>query len=90
MGSRARKGLEAPAPKAGAPKRSRSPRFATADETPVGSQANELQRLVESRFADEFDPLDRQKWHPAATLGFVFVTCGGFWAAVALVATRIF
>ena len=24
------------------------------------------------------------KWHPAATLGFVVVTCGGFWGVLAL------
>jgi hypothetical protein len=60
---------------------------ATGEEASAGSNVRELQELVEARLLD-FEP-DVGKWPPAATIGFVLVTCGGFWAAVGLIVAHL-
>ena len=47
----------------------------TAGEGP----ANALQQ----RLADAY-PIEDDKWSPRRTLGFIVLTCGGFWLAVGL------
>jgi hypothetical protein len=47
---------------------------------PVPSGAHDLQDLLIRRL-DEAPPI---KWSMRATIGFVILTCGGFWAGVFL------
>jgi hypothetical protein len=60
---------------------------ATGAEASAGSNVRELQELVEARLLD-FEP-DVGKWPPAATIAFVLVTCGGFWAGVGLIVAQL-
>lgn len=66
------------------------PSEAVGDEAPVPSKAHELQDLVAAQFANDLDVPVEGRWHPAATLGFVVVTCGGFWAGVIVLLGRLF
>jgi hypothetical protein len=53
--------------------------------TPVGSPAVHLQQFLEAELAAP--PV--RKWPPAATLAFIVLTCGGFWAAVVVAALKL-
>ena len=55
------------------------------DATPVGSPAVHLQQFLEAELAAP--PV--RKWPPAATLAFIVLTCGGFWAAVVVAALKL-
>lgn len=59
------------------------PTLAFGDEQALASPAHDLQMALASEY--EPHPLPEvRKWHPAATLGFILVVCGGFWTAVGL------
>lgn len=63
------------------------PRPAPASETAAAttSPALVLQEVLSGGLAEP----EVKKWPPIATLGFILVTCGGFWAAVAFAATHL-
>lgn len=59
------------------------PRAATGAEGAAPSPALMLQQALDAEMSSAPDMAQR-KWPPAATAAFIVVTCGGFWAAVAL------
>jgi len=52
---------------------------ASASAMAHASPARVLQSDLAHRFAQ-----DGRRWSPRQTLGFILLTCGGFWAVVAL------
>ncbi len=68
--------LEAPSPEAWAA------RLAPDDATPVASHVHDLQDLLARRLEAPTDG----KWSGRATVGFVLVVCGGFWAGAVFAA----
>jgi hypothetical protein len=88
MASRAPKG-KLPDELAAEPPTARSLAAASGSEPPVASRAQQLQTMLEARLSQDFEPPGEGKWPPAATLGFIIVTCGGFWAAVIFAASRL-
>ena len=63
------------------------PRTASGDDQATLSPALMLQQAL----AAEILPIEpERKWPAAATLGFIVMTCGGFWATVAVALTRVF
>ena len=46
--------------------------------------------MLQQALSAELHPELEAKWHPAATIGFVVVTCGAFWATVAIAVARAF
>jgi len=71
------------------PVRRAAARVADASDRAHPSPARALQDslLPDALSADAMDIDGR--WHPAATLGFVVVTCGGFWAVLAVTVTHL-
>jgi hypothetical protein len=59
-------------------------RVAGASDTAHPSPARALQESLMPDAASALEPAIEGKWHPAASLGFVLLTCGGFWTAVAV------
>ncbi len=71
-----------------APARARpKPRAASGEDQAAPSPALMLQQAL----AAEILPAEpERKWPAAATLGFIVMTCGAFWATVAVALTRVF
>lgn len=63
------------------------PREATGAEGAAPSPALMLQRALGAEMS-AVAQAEPGKWPPAATLAFIVVTCGGFWAAVAMGVAR--
>jgi hypothetical protein len=81
MGARARKtdkatSLETPVVGPARPR----PQPASAGDAAAPSPALQLQQALHAEVAAP----EVKKWPPAATLGFIVVTCGAFWGLVAL------
>ena len=64
----------------GAPARAAIAALASGLAAPVASGAHDLQDLLARRL----DEAPRAKWSMRATLTFVVLVCGGFWAGVFL------
>jgi hypothetical protein len=60
--------------------KARAARLASDDAKPVASGAHDLQDLLARRL----EAPTVGKWSGRATVGFVLVVCGGFWAGVFL------
>jgi len=70
-------------------RRAASARVAGANDLAHPSPARALQDSL-TPDALAADSLEIEgKWHPATTLGFVVVTCGGFWALLGMTAIRL-
>jgi hypothetical protein len=70
-------------------RRAAAARVADAGDRAHPSPARALQdSLVPDALSADAMEIDG-KWHPAATLGFVVVTCGGFWAVLAMTVTHL-
>ena len=70
-------------------RRSVAARIAGANDRAHPSPARALQdSLIPDALSADSLEIDG-KWHPAATLGFVVVTCGGFWAVLAMTVTHL-
>ena len=63
-----------------------APKLASADSAPVASHVHDLQDLI----ARQLDAPASANWSPRATIGFVALVCGGFWAAFFLGARLLF
>jgi hypothetical protein len=72
----------APATEAQKQGKARAAKLAAADATPVASHVHDLQDLIARRL--DAPPAD--KWSARATVGFVLLVCGGFWAGAFFVA----
>jgi hypothetical protein len=55
-----------------------APASLQADSAPTPSPALILQQALEGGLAEP----EVKKWPPAATLAFILITCGAFWALV--------
>ena len=70
-------------------RRTAKARVADANDRAHPSPARALQdSLIPDALSADAMEIDG-KWHPAATLGFVVVTCGGFWAVLAMTVTHL-
>jgi hypothetical protein len=65
------------------------PRAATGAEGAAPSPALMLQQALDAEMAGVAD-IEPRKWPPAATAAFILLTCGAFWAAVAMGVARAF
>jgi hypothetical protein len=81
--SAVRKPLPAKGPAASA--KARAARLAPDDAMPVASHVHDLQELLARRL----DAPAEGKWSGRATVGFVLLVCGGFWAGVFLAAKML-
>jgi hypothetical protein len=66
------------------PAREAVARVAGASDMAHPSPARALQKSLIPEVANASEPAIEGKWHPAASLGFILLTCGGFWTAVAV------
>lgn len=65
------------------------PRAATGAEGAAPSPALMLQQALDAEMAGVADMAER-RWPAVATLGFIVLTCGAFWAVVAAGVARAF
>jgi len=71
------------------PRRAAAARVADASDRAHPSPARALQEgLIPDAYAEIGMEIEG-KWHPAATLSFILVTCGGFWAVLAMTVTHL-
>lgn len=64
------------------------PRAATGSDGAAPSPALMLQQALDAEIGGAADLGEVRRWPALATVGFVVVTCGAFWAAVAIGVAR--